>query len=319
MARLRRRKNPVRSIGALLINPRGGRLKRRNPAQKQGVGGYTRVRPWTTYPAKKRKAALRFARSTPSRATIVKMKANPRKRHSKRRHSMKRNGLFMARRNPVRRSARGLRRRSRARRNPLFIQRSNPLFIQRTNGRKRKHSKRRARHGFRRNPANMLSKIPIVGGLLASASSFLLPAGFGAVAVEPILALTQFAAPYLPLWMPFSATIVVGGVVLGAVVKRYGPFAAATNDKLAVAVASAAGGIAYYEWRNGGDGPVGPKAGLMIASGMGSPIAGAIMGNAQIGALTQQAGFGNPMLGDYGPMAVSPLNAAQPSFVSVRY
>ena len=256
---------------------------------------------------KSRKAHKRTRRAR--RNPIFLAKRNP----SRRRRSVRRNPIFLAKRNPAKRRSHA---RRRARRNPGFgalLLKRNPLFVARSNPKhRRKHRKAHSKHRrnpshrrrvARRNPSGMLGKIPVIGPVLASASAFLMPAAFGAVSVEPVLAVTQFAAPYLPAWMPYSATVAAGGVLLGAVVKRYGPFSAATNEKLAVACAAGSGAVAYYEWRNGaGAAPVAAKAGADVLAGYGSPIAAAIMGSGQMAQLAASAGFAGAEM-----EAVSPL------------
>ncbi len=375
MARLRikTRRNPLKPIGALLINPK--RLKRRNPPTSRAfakpysvkVGAADRQRAYRRRPAAKRKRAVaafnytagrlvmplaKFRRSRKTRkngARGIGAYVKPAKRRVLRRAriSTRRNPLFLktnpkrrkarrsvsrrsvsrtrrSRRNPfaarprVRRMFRrakarvGVRRARRAfglkaRRNPLFMK-TNPLFL-RTNGRKgkrRAHTKRRRarKNGFtlfRRNGSGMLGKIPVIGPALASMSTFLMPAAFGAVSVEPVMMAAQLAAPYLPAAMPFSATIALGGVAVGALIKAFAPktgfISKETANLLAVAAASGAGAIAYWTWRNGDDAPVAEKMGALIVAGYGSPLAGAIMGDANIGSLMLAQ---NPQFAGYG-------------------
>lgn len=310
MARLR--SNPRRrAVGALLINPKRPRrfklralrrMKRRNP--KQGVSAYTREKPWTNYPkakrAKARTSALkrrkgRKARRNPLFVTranplFLSARSNPKRRKSRR----SRRGRSVARR-----SYHKTRRTRRARRNPLFLARRNPVFLSRKNPSRRRKSRKGYGALFVRNPGSGLAKIPVVGPILASMTSFVPHSLFGAVSVEPVLFVTQMASPYLPAAMPFSLTVGFGGLLVGALVKRFGPFSASTNDKLATACVAASAGVAYYVWRTGDDAPAAEKMGSLVSAGLGNPLAGAIMGDA--GGVYQ--------LPDYG------AHAAQPQFV----
>lgn len=307
MARLR--SNPRRrAVGALLINPKRPRrfklvglrrrMKRRNP--KQGVSAYTREKPWTNYPKAKRSKArtsslkrrksTRRARRNPlfvSNPLFLGTKTNPRRRKARR--SSRRS----TRRSSARRSTRRTRR---ARRNPLFLARRNPVFLSKRNPRRRKARRNGRGYGalFVKNPGSGLAKIPVIGPVLASAMGYVPHSLFGAVSVEPVLFVTQMASPYLPAAMPFSLTVGLGGLLVGALVKRFGPFSAGTNEKLATACVAASAGVAYYVWRTGDDAPAAEKMGSLVSAGLGNPLAGAIMGDAG----------GVYMLPDYGTQAV---------------
>lgn len=335
MARLRRRarRNPLKPIGALLINPSRKRRKHRNPPDTNAYksAGYgTRVaaahagavkpqrayrrREMGTKPKGARIDAFNYhtapQRLVMPRAAWLKMLRAGKKKVSKGKSTAKRNPMYLranprrrmhARRNPLYLRTNPRRRmRRNARRNPLFM-RTNPLFLK-TNPRKRRKSRKSRRNGFslfKRNPAGgMLAKIPVIGPTLAAASTFLMPGAFGAVAVEPVMMVATFAAPYLPAAMPFSLTIAAAGVALAAVIKKFGPFSDATNTSLAIAAASGSGAIAYWTWRNGDDAPVKEKIGALIIAGYGSPLAGAIMGDANLGSLISAASYGS--YGDYG-------------------
>lgn len=114
----------------------------------------------------------------------------------------------------------------------------------------------------------MLKKIPIIGGLLSSMAGFLPHSLAGAISVEPVMAITKLLAGYLPA-VPASLVYAISGALLASGVGMLPFFAAATKAKLAIAVASAAGGVGYYKMRTGMDAPADNEAAVLEMSGAG--------------------------------------------------
>lgn len=115
--------------------------------------------------------------------------------------------------------------------------------------------------------SRMFAKIPLVGGFLSGALGFVPFAVGGAVGVEPTMQLASFLAPYLPS-IPSSLYYAVVSLVVAAVTSKYAPVAPATREKLAIAIASAGGGVAYYKWRTGQDAELESEAGFLQYSGV---------------------------------------------------
>lgn len=114
----------------------------------------------------------------------------------------------------------------------------------------------------------MFKRIPVIGPILANAVSMVGPAFLGAISIEPIMALVKLASPYLPM-VPASGFYAVAGLVLAGVIP-FLPFgSAAFKEKLALACASAAGGVAYYKFRTGQDVEVITEAAVVEMAGAG--------------------------------------------------
>jgi hypothetical protein len=233
MARVKRRlrariPNPIRTTGALIINPR----KRR----KAKV-------------AKRRNALL--------------VRANRRRRVSRRRNPLlvranraqrRRRSRRVVRRNPLLVRANPRRRVSRRRRNPLY-----------TRVNRRKSMRRSMRR--RRNPSG-LAKIPVVGGVLSSIVGLFGPALFGAVSVEPTMLAARYLGPYIPsvptsVFYPVAG-LLLAGIVKAFGPKLMSKDLA---DKFAVACASAGGAVGYYKWRTSQDQEVAAEAGMLEYAG----------------------------------------------------
>ena len=219
----------------------------------------------------RRRRNTRKRRTTRRRNSLV-VRANPRRRTVRRRASSRR-------RNPVRRR-RTTRRAVARRRNPSRRRR---YTARRRNGRKSKAPKvvyryrtrnprrRRKNTRRRRNPtfAATLKKIPLVGGILANMAGFAPQAVFGAISVEPTMMAAKFLAPYVPM-VPASMFYPLTGLLVASLV-QYLPFgSAAMKKQLAIAVASAAGGVGYYKARTGADAEMAAEAGMLELRGVGN-------------------------------------------------
>lgn len=165
--------------------------------------------------------------------------------------------------------------------------------------------KRRNRRKTRRNAASMLKKIPLIGGALANMVSLAPTALFGAVAVEPTMMAVKLLGRYVPN-MPAPLFYALGGLLVAAVIKsKFIPLAPSTKDKLAIAAASAAGGVAYYKFRTGGAAEsTSDEMGALELRGYSGPFGMLELRGAHdmMGYHTGMSGYG-----DYGPAAVMPL------------
>ena len=136
----------------------------------------------------------------------------------------------------------------------------------------------------------MLKKIPLIGGALASMVSLAPTALFGAVMVEPTMMMAKLLGRYVP---SLPAPI-------------FYALAPSTKDKLAIAAASAAGGVAYYKFRTSGGAPetVADEVGALELRGYSGPL-----GLLELRGLSGLGGgfSGASSYGEYGPTAVMPL------------
>lgn len=241
MARVKRRlraryPNPIRTTGALIINPRKRRKAR----------------------VTKRRNAL-LVRANRKRR-VVRRKRNPLLVRANRAHRRSRRRVMNRRRNPLYARvgiANPRRRRSmRRHRNSLYT-RVNRRMVNRRHRRVRRH----------RNPSGV-AKIPLVGGVLASVIGMIGPALFGAVSVEPTMMAAKYLGPYVPS-VPTSVFYPVAGLLLAGIVKAFGPKLMSKDlaDKFAVACASAGGAVGYYKWRTSQDQEVAAEAGMLEYAG----------------------------------------------------
>lgn len=168
--------------------------------------------------------------------------------------------------------------------------------------RNRRHRRNTGRDFISKTSAS-LAKIPILGGFL----SFAPFAAIGAIMVEPAMWIQDFLGRYVPAF-PAPLFYALSGLLLAGLIKMLpGKFlSAGTKDKLAVAAASAAGGVAYYKWRsNGGvtETVAEELAGLEIRGYRGP------MGLLELRGLSGFGGGdgGASAYGEYGPAAVMPL------------
>ena len=239
MARRRtaRRRNPGRR-SMLLVNPRKRRSTRKRPTRRRNS---------------------LVVRANPRRRRPVRRRAASRRRNPVRRRRTARRAV--ARRNPRRRTYAAKRRRnSSKRRAPKVVYRY-----------RAKNPKRRRKNTRRRNPgfAATLRKVPVVGPMLASMAGFTPQAIFGALSVEPTMWIAKMAAPYVPM-VPASLFYPITGLFTAALV-QYLPFGSpAMKKQLAIAVASAAGGVGYYKARTGADAEMAAEAGMLELRGVGN-------------------------------------------------
>jgi len=291
----RTRRNPIRTTGALIINPR--RRKRRTTKRR-------------------------------TRRNALQIRKNTRRRTTKRRRSTRRNTLQIrknrrrrsTRKGMVRRTARRAykpRRRARRRNGTRRGMRRKTAY--RAYTRRRRNGKRRSRRTYmkrRRNSrakdmisklSNKLAKIPVLGGFL----SFAPYGAAAALMVEPVMMLQQVLGRYVPnMSAPLfygAAGMVAAGLIKIAhkmFLKKF--ISAYTADKLAVAAASAGGAIAYYKFRSQGNtsDTVAEELGALELRGFSGPLG-----------MLELRGFGGfggshshmSGYGDYGPAAVMPL------------
>jgi len=280
----RTRRNPIRTTGALIINPR--RRKRRTTKRR-------------------------------TRRNALQIRKNTRRRTTKRRRSTRRNTLQI-RKNRRRRSTRRRTTARRRRRNGTKRGMRRKTAY-RAYTRRRRNGKRRSRRTYmkrRRNTrakdmisklSNKLAKIPVLGGFL----SFAPYGAAAALMVEPVMMLQQVLGRYVPnMSAPLfygAAGMVAAGLIKIAhkmFLKKF--ISAYTADKLAVAAASAGGAIAYYKFRSQGNtsDTVAEELGALELRGFSGPLG-----------MLELRGFGGfggshshmSGYGDYGPAAVMPL------------
>lgn len=115
---------------------------------------------------------------------------------------------------------------------------------------------------------SLFNKIPVVGPVLSSMFGFAIPAVFGAVSVEPVMWVAKALAPFVPQ-VPASLFYPLVGVLVAALVRFVPGLSPETKRSLALAVASAAGGVGYYKARTGADAEMATEAGLLELRGVG--------------------------------------------------
>ena len=149
-----------------------------------------------------------------------------------------------------------------------------------------------------------LSKIPVVGKPLALMYGFAPAALLGAISVEPTMMIARLLGNMVGDKLPASLFYSIIGLGLATVVQYLPIKNKSFRDKLSVAVASAAGGVAFYKWRTGMDTDAATEVGLLQLHGAGNGFGalelfpGPLNGN-QMGALEL---FPGPLNG-YGGMA----------------
>jgi len=255
---------------------------------------------------------------------------NPSRKHRRSGHrKLTLRSLFGKRRNPIT-IGNPKRRRYSKRRNPITIgnpkhrrarshKRRNPITI---GNPKRRHAKRRnpitiGNPRRRRNPGmvggllakvqGLFRKIPLVGGILASAVGGLTGALGGAIGVIPTEMALPYVAKYLPSWVkPYAYTL--AGTVLSGVVKAI-PMSFPYKAELAVGLAAAGGAVDMYRYRHGqsmtlGDGDYGDYSGAYQIETAGDD------GLGDDGAPFAAAEFADADIGDY-QYAGDDLSAAE--------
>jgi len=296
MARRRTRRNPVRTTGALIINPR---RRRRNKSRR------TRRNALQIRTNRKRRTNTRRRRRNV--ATNLQIRKN--RRRSRRRNTRSRRRNTRARRRNGTRK--GMRRKT-ARR-AYSRRRNGTRKGMRRRTARRAYMKRRNRRKTRKNMASMLKKIPLIGGTLAHMASLAPTALFGAVMVEPTMMAAKLLGRYVPN-LPAPLFYAIAGLLVAAVVKsKFIPLAPSTKDKLAIAAASAAGGVAYYKFRTSGGAPetTAEEVGALELRGYSGPFGLLeLRGNGMHSSHSMSGMHSSHSMsgyGDYGPAAVMPL------------
>jgi hypothetical protein len=159
----------------------------------------------------------------------------------------------------------------------------------------------------RKTRRNQLGKIPVIGPILQNIIGFAPQALFGAIMVEPTMMLAKAAGRYVPA-LPAPLFYALAGLLVAAVINsKYIPLNAALKNKLAIAAASAAGGVAYYKFRTSGGAPetMASETGMLELRGYSGPLG--LLGNH--GSLQLRPGplNGYGQYGEYGPSSVRPL------------
>jgi uncharacterized membrane protein YoaK (UPF0700 family) len=118
-----------------------------------------------------------------------------------------------------------------------------------------------------------LKGIPLIGKPMAAAFGMVGPLALGIVGLEPTIMAGKLVSRYAP---GLSAPLVtaVSGLILAGLVASTKFLGASFHKKAALAIASAAGGVAYYQVRTSGsvNTPVADELGSIPAYGQG-PLA----------------------------------------------
>jgi hypothetical protein len=236
------------TTGALLINPRRRKTRKRKTT--------------TSKTARSRAAKLGWARRKrkPTRKNRGLMVKTNRRRTYKRKPATRR---AAARRNTRKGAVRKTARRAYMRKNTRkgAVRKT----ARRAYSRRRKTNRggglmvktnRRRTYKRKSNP-NMLNalsqplkRVPIVGPILSDAVQLGIPAAFGAISIEPVMFGLKYAGNYLPKGLQ-KVSFTIGGMVMGALVKRFMPGSAEVRKQFAVALATAGGAVDYYRWKTG--------------------------------------------------------------------
>lgn len=92
-------------------------------------------------------------------------------------------------------------------------------------------------------------RVPLLGGILATAIGGIGSAFLGAVGVLPIDYALPYVAPYIPSWArPFAYS--AGGLILAGIVKAI-PVRVPYKDQLCIGLTFAGGAVDAYRWRRG--------------------------------------------------------------------
>lgn len=292
---------PQRAKGAVLINPRPKRSSTRSARLKALFGGVAKRR--KRNPSRRRRAA---------RKPLGELIVNPRRRRRVARKATRR----VRRRNPSRRVARKARRKHPVRRRRAAVRRRNPRrrirrsiargSIVRTRKNPRRRSSVRRRNPMRRKYARRRNGLKSsASGLFASLMALAPQSVFGALSVEPTLAVAQIAARY---WPGLSTTWLypLSGLVTATALKLLLPklgVSRALADQLAIATASAGGAVGYYKFRTGQSGDSATEMAGLVLSGHGSPVAGLVLGDSGLGELVAMSGYGGYSGASYGNAA----------------
>jgi len=236
------------TTGALLINPR----RRRRKATRRKSTKSSRSRAAKLGWARRRRNGTKAGsrRKTARRAYVTKNRRRKTRRRSRarttrRRRNTRKGAVRTSARRAYRRNTRAGARRKTARR-----------AYMRTPTRRRRRNTRR-RYTRRRNSPNMLNaisqplkKIPVIGPIASDAVQLGIPAAFGAISIEPVMFGLKYAGNYLPKGLQ-KISFTIGGMIMGALVKRFLPGSPEVRKQFAVALATAGGAVDYYRWKTG--------------------------------------------------------------------
>ena len=271
----RRRRNPMPSTGALLINPRRRKATRKRKAapKRRRAAAKRKAAPKRSGAAKRsataRKAAATRRRNANKRSLAARKAAVTRRRNGRKANPRRRTAVARTRRAPARRRRAPVRRRRAAarRRNPSMASITAPI-------------------------QKMVKKLPIVGNFLATVVGFAGPAALGAASVYPTLQALKYAGHYIPeKAQPFSFSI--AGTVLAAIVLKLPVGSLALRKNLATAMAAGGGAVDFYRMGMGqsmvSEMEIAETAGLGYAGGMATGVV-PYSGNSGYGALQVMAG-----------------------------
>lgn len=326
------RRRSVRTVGAVIVNPRGRKSRGRGRKGRRS-NGRRRTRRNTSYRVlgngrKSRKGRKSRRRSNGRRRPAARRRrSNGRRRTSARRGYRRNKGgrpKHRARAAKLSRikgkwhKARPPAKRAKPRRGYVFNgrkRRSAPRVMRRNS----RHGRRYARKGYRRNGmlgglAGMLKKIPVLGPLLAPLAGFGPIAALGALAVEIPIQASAFVASqeWIPEWAKGDlAYYAILGAGLGLAAKKFAPSALGSKDDVALAVTAATWGAGYHAWRTK---MMANAAGIATAD---QQAAGGEAGVKGLGALVQayngMGGGGYGQIGvDYSGMGMGPAYTVGP-------
>ena len=230
------------TTGALLINPR--RRRRRKTRTSKASRSRAAKRGWAK---RRRRNTTKGQRRTTARRAYT--KTNRRRR----RKSVARRRTYTRRRNTTRGQRRTTARRAYMRTNRRSTRRGGVRRTARrayAPKRRRNSLRRRSNPNFLKAIQQPLKRIPVVGPIAADAVGLGIPALFGAVSIEPVMWGLKYAGGYLPKQLQ-KVSFTIGGMVMGALVKRFLPASPELRRQFAVALATAGGAVDWYRMRQG--------------------------------------------------------------------
>lgn len=257
--RMNRRRNAgAPTSGALLINPR----KRRRKAKSS---------------SRKRKTTTRRKNTAAKRSTAAKKAAATRRRNAMARSRAAKKAAATRRRNAVHSTRKRTVNRRRNGTHKGMKRKTARRAYMKTN--RRRNPVRRRNTAALAGIQQSVKKVPVVGGMLSDVVGLGIPAAFGAISILPIEMGLKAGGRFLPPMLQ-KVSFTIGGLVMGALAKRFLPATAATRDKIAVALATAGGAVDFYRMRTG----QGTVAGMEAAETAGF--------GAELGELEIMDGFG---------------------------
>lgn len=255
MARARR----IRTVGAVVVNPRRKHRKSRKTHRK--------ARAHRRNPSRKHRKARKSRRKAHRR---TKARRNPRRGRVRVKAHSRRRGRRKARRNPYvlgsrrnpRKGRKGKKAHRRGHRRGRRHARRNPGYGRRTRATAVTNPRHRRRRYARRNPglsgiSSSVSRIPLVGPLLASMIGLAPAAAVGAVSLEPTFQLAKwsYGQTWVPQYLKDSelAFFSLSGLAIGSVFAWLAPktkmVSAQTAKELAIGIAGAGAGAGYILYR----------------------------------------------------------------------